>query len=222
MPLQSPFRFPPVALSKGRIEALTDGIFAIAMTLLVLELKLPDSLPRHIAQHELLEHIKELVPRFVSFGFTFFLAGVFWFFHHLVFHFVRHVTRILIWLNVAFLMFVSLLPFSTAMMGQFSIQTVPILFYFGNQFILAAIMKIQWTYATKAGLVNPESDPQMQQRISTRLMIMVLAHASAMAMALYDARQSFNTFVIVLILGNVIVKRMKRAVSTQPLTELQD
>src|ERR1051326_4783050 len=176
MPAPSAFRFPPIALSKGRVEALTDGIFAIAMTLLVLDLKFPESLPRHIAQPELLEHIKELIPRFISFVFTFFLAGVFWFFHHLVFHFVRHVTRILIWLNVAFLIFVSLLPFSTAMIGQFSIQTVPPLFYFGNQFILAAIIKIQWTYAKKAGLINQESDPEMQQRISTRLMIMVLGH----------------------------------------------
>ena len=211
MPAQSPFKFPPIALSKGRIEALTDGIFAIAMTLLVLDLKFPESLPRHIAQQELLGHIKELIPRFISFGVTFILAGAFWFFHHLIFHFVHHVTRILIWLNVAFLMFVSLLPFSTAMMGQFSIQTVPTLFYFGNQFILAAIMKIQWTYAKKAALINPESDPQMQQRISTRLMTMVLGHAAAIAMAFYDARQSFNTFVIVLILGNVIVKKMSKA-----------
>ena len=215
MPAQSPFRFPPIALSKGRLEALSDGIFAIVMTLLVLDLKVPE-LPRNIPQTELLAHIRELGPFFFSFGFTFILAVAFWFFHHLIFHHIRHVTRPLVWLNMGFLMFVSLLPFSTGMLGRFfSFQMVAVLFYFGNQFILAAFLKIQWIYAKRAELVNPAAEPEMQRRISIRLTIMMLGHAAAIITAFYDPKFSFNTFVIVVLVGNVI-SRKKKALSNQP------
>jgi len=210
MPVESPFKYPPIALSKGRLEALSDGVFAIVMTLLVLDLKVPD-LPRHTSQQELLAHVRELGPYFFGFALTFVLAAVFWFFHHLVFHYIRHITRALVWLNIGFLMFVSLLPFSTAMLGRFSFQTVSALFYFGNQFALAAFMKMQWIYAKKKGLINPESDPEMQQRLSRRLTIMLLGHATAMVISLYDAKLSFNAFVIVVAIGNAVSRRMRKA-----------
>ena len=217
MPAQSPFKFPPIALSKGRLEALSDGIFAIVMTLLVLDLKVPE-LPRHVAQDELLAHIRDLGPFFFSFAFTFILAAAFWFFHHLIFHYILHVTRPLVWLNVGFLMFVSLLPFSTGMLGRFfSFQLVSLLFYFGNQFILAAFLKIQLIYARRADLINPAAEAEMQQRISVRLTIMLLGHAAAIITAFYYPRFCFNTFVIVVLVGNVISrKKMKKALSSQP------
>ncbi|PYP84143.1 MAG: DUF1211 domain-containing protein [Candidatus Angelobacter sp. Gp1-AA117] len=209
MPVPSPFKFPPIALSKGRLEALSDGIFAIVMTLLVLDLKVPD-LPRHVAQDELLAHIRELGPYFFSFAFTFILAAVFWFFHHLIFHYVRHVTRPLVWLNVGFLMFVSLLPFSTGMLGRFSFQKVSALFYFGNQFMLAAFMMGQWIYAKRARLIN-EADPEMQQRIVARLATMLVGHAAAITTAFFDPKFSFNTFVIAVVAGNAISRKLRKA-----------
>ena len=66
----------PLTLSKGRIEALSDGVFAIAMTLLVLELKIPD-LPKDASQAELLSKLRDMLPHFYSYALTFILAGVF-------------------------------------------------------------------------------------------------------------------------------------------------
>ena len=122
-------RLAPLALSKGRIEALSDGVFAIAMTLLVLELKIPD-LPKDATQAELLSKLKELLPHFYSYAMTFVLSGVFWVFHHFTFHFIRHTTRVLLWLNVIFLMFVSLLLFSTHLMGDLMRHSVALMFYY--------------------------------------------------------------------------------------------
>src|SRR5260370_40534450 len=104
-------KLPHILLTKGRVEALTDGIFAIVMTLLVLELKVPD-LPHTAGRDENLAKMKELRPFFFSFAITVVLSGTFLFFHHVLFHFIRQVTRPLGWLNIVFLMFLSLLPVS--------------------------------------------------------------------------------------------------------------
>jgi uncharacterized membrane protein len=97
-----------VTLSKSRIEALSDGVFSIAMMLLVLKLEVPE---HHHSNNEML---RQLAALHVA---TFLVAGGFWFLHHLTFHFIRHVNGFLVWVNLIFLMFVSLLPFSAGLMG---------------------------------------------------------------------------------------------------------
>ncbi|HEY2233384.1 MAG TPA: TMEM175 family protein [Candidatus Angelobacter sp.] len=74
-----------ILLSKGHMEALTDGIFAIAMTLLVLELKIPD-LPRSVSTSQLLESIGHEAPAFFSFFVSFLYCGLLWVMHHLAMH----------------------------------------------------------------------------------------------------------------------------------------
>src|SRR5690242_11054474 len=101
-----------------RVEALADGVFAIVMTLLVLELKVP-ALPRDASAAEVWRGVVELGPIFFSYFVTFTLAGTFWFWHHRAFDEIAHVDGPLFALNLAFLSFVSLLPFSTAMFGAF-------------------------------------------------------------------------------------------------------
>src|SRR6185437_13199923 len=92
-----------VVLSKARIEALTDGIFAIAMTLLVLELRVPE-LPRPVNTHELMRRLAEEGPVFFSFALSFLYCGLLWFMHHLAMHFIRNLRTALVWLNLLFLM----------------------------------------------------------------------------------------------------------------------
>jgi uncharacterized membrane protein len=202
--------FPPIFLNKNRLEALSDGIFAIVMTLLVLDLRVPD-LPRHVAQQELLSKLKELTPQFFSFAITFILSGVFWLFHHISFHTVRHVTRTLVWINIGFLMFVSLLPFSTAMLGRFQRLPVAVMIYFGNQFVLAAFLKLQWVYVKRAGLLQENADTALQHRLSNRLTLMMLGHFAATIAAWFEPLFSLDAFVLVVGIPLVIMRVRARA-----------
>ena len=87
-------------LPKNRLETLVDGVFAIAMTILVLELRAPQTLgPGGLAQG-----LVDLGSRFATFLISFIVLGVYWFAHHQVFHFVLRVNRTLVWLNILFLM----------------------------------------------------------------------------------------------------------------------
>src|SRR6476646_9938593 len=107
-----------ILLSKGRMEALTDGIFAIAMTLLVLELKVPD-LPKTASAGELLHKIGEATPLLFSFLISFLYCGLLWVMHHLAMHFVRHLQIALVWLNLVFLMSISTCRFHAGGWGIF-------------------------------------------------------------------------------------------------------
>jgi len=186
-----------VALSKGRLEALSDGLFAIVMTLLVLELKVPE-LPRNVDQAEILHKLREMWPAFFSYVVTFIIASSIWLLHHLTFHFIRHTTRALCWINLMFLMFVSLLPFSTAMMGHFLNRPVGMFFYFGNQTLVTLGLFAHWQYALRHDLVNVDVDARSVKRLGVRIAMLPAGFSGAFLMALY--RPDFAIFALLLVM----------------------
>jgi len=101
---------------KSRIEALTDGIYAIAMTLLAISLNEP--LPRGGISPISDPLLIELVPQIVHYFISFLLLAVFWWSHHERFHAMRSIDRPLIWMNIASLAFVALVPFSTDLVSD--------------------------------------------------------------------------------------------------------
>jgi uncharacterized membrane protein len=205
-------KLPSIALAKSRMEALTDGIFAIVMTLLVLDLKVPE-LARDATQGELLARLHELRPFFFSFTLTFILAAAFWFFHHVLFHFIRHVTRPLVWLNVFFLLFVSLLPFSTAFMGRYIHQKVAVMFYFGNLLILALLLKVQWIYAERAGLIATDADDTWKKHFAGRTSAMAFGYGTGLLFAIHDPQWGFNASAIAMVVALAAVRiRGRKAV----------
>ena len=186
-----------VLLSKGRVEALTDGIFAIAMTLLVLELKVPD-LPKSVPAHELLQRLGEEAPVFLGFFFSFLYCGLLWFFHHLAMHFFRHMQTALVWLNLLFLMTISLLPFSCALVGRFHFKLAVLEIYFGNLFLAALLLLLQWLFARKRKLIS-EDDPRAAGTVGLRLTAFPIALAAAMLAALYQPIAAFYAMIVVLL-----------------------
>lgn len=197
------------ALGKTRVEALSDGVFAIAMTLLVLDIKTPD-LPSHVASRELLRALVPLGPSLFSFFITFMLAGLFWYQHHFSFHHVKYVNRGLCMINLVFLMFVSLLPFSGAMLGRFGPQNpVSVGLYFSNQLALGLVLNIQWLYARRRGLVTPINDR------TARFMISVQPIACVVALALIPAAPflSFYGFLATTLVGRRIARSRFKAPS---------
>jgi len=148
------------SFSKERIELLCDGIFAIAMTLLVLELKVPAGLDKHASAAEIWSALRQEGLSFFGYFLTFGLAGQFWILHHILFHYLTHATRALALLSIVMLMFVALLPFSTSMFVHFGVrQPVSLAIYFGNQFVLALLVAVQWVVARQQGLVGGEDTP---------------------------------------------------------------
>lgn len=137
-----------------RMILFSDAIFAIAITLLVLEIKVPD-INRHIATDAmLLKSLDELMPKFVGFLLSFFFVGLYWTIHHRMFGFVVNYNRKLLTLNLIFLLAVVLMPFSTAFYSEyiFRLLKTPVLIYAGNIIFLGIMNIILWEYIS-----NPQN-----------------------------------------------------------------
>jgi uncharacterized membrane protein len=108
-----------IYLKKDRLEMFTDGVFAIAITLLILEIKIP----KHEQVHEaggLYNYLKHIWPSYVSYFITFFMIGIYWSNHHWMFEFIiKRTNHFFNMLNILFLMTIAFMPFTTAIFGDF-------------------------------------------------------------------------------------------------------
>jgi uncharacterized membrane protein len=177
-------------LSKNRIEALTDGIFAVVMTLLVLDISIPQIASSHYdigsvaAGSELLQRLFDLWPKVLSFGISFIILAIYWMTHHRQFHYIKHLDRTLIWMNIIFLMAACLLPFSTSLLGEYREQEIAILVYGGNSIIIGSLLYIQWWYATRNHkLVDENLDPITKGTLSRRLLFGITVYLIAIGIS---------------------------------------
>lgn len=193
--------------AKHRMEALADGVFAIVMTLLVLEIKVPD-LPRSAPSHEIWLAVRSEGPVFFSFLITFILSGAFWHLHQRLLTQLKAVRGALLALNISFLMFVSLLPFSTGMLGRFLQRPFAQEFYFANQLILGLLLVVQFLVARRLDLLNePTSEAAID--LSWRLLVFPVGAALAMAISPIAPNLSFYGFLVAALVTRIARKRGK-------------
>jgi uncharacterized membrane protein len=131
-----------------RMILFSDAVFAIAITLLVIEIKIP-SIDRHQATDALLLNaLDELVPKFVGFLISFFIIGLYWTIHHRMFGYVVDYNKRLLWLNLIFLLAVVLMPFSTGFYSEYIIRLLktPAIVYVSNIVFLGIMNFILWKY----------------------------------------------------------------------------
>jgi TMEM175 potassium channel family protein len=201
-------------LSKGRMEGLTDGIFAIAMTLLVLELKVPD-LPKSTGSQELLHKIAEELPAWFSFIISFLYCGLLWVLHHMVMHFIRHLQIALVWLNLLFLMSISVMPFSCALLGHFLHNRAAQEIYYGNMFVAAALLAAQWLVAKRKKLLN-EDDSYRMRLIGQQIMFFPLAIGAGMVAAYFNPLSGSYAFAFVLLALRIWQRKWHRDRAASP------
>lgn len=163
---------PSGEVSTSRLETLTDGIFAIAMTLLVFGLPFPDN-------DNLLVWLGTFWLSLLSFVVSFVIVGVFWVATHTEFQSIRRADHVLIWLNIFFLLFIALVPFSANLLGKHSKNQIAVIIYGVNLLLCLSMHYGMWWHATRGyRLVDPDLDPRIVS-IGTRLalfsMIMYIA-----------------------------------------------
>lgn len=196
------------------MEALTDGIFAIAMTLLVLELKVPD-LPKSASSSELLHKIGEEMPSLFSFMLSFLYCGLLWVMHHLAMHFVRHLQIGLVWLNLVFLMSISTMPFSCGLLGHFLRNRAAQEIYFANMFVAAALLAAQWLLASKKKLIN-EDDARASTLMGQQLLFFPAALGAAMVAAYFNPLAGSYAFIFALLVMRLWQRRWHRNHAVSP------
>jgi uncharacterized membrane protein len=183
-------------MGKNRIEALADGIFAVAMTLLVLDIKSPEQLS-FATDRDLIDYLATLEHSFAMYAISFVVLGLFWFGHHLHFHFVRQVDRSLLWINLLFLLFTALIPFSTDLLGDHGHLELPVVVYGANLLVLAAMASLHLRHLAANGhLAAPELTPNAVAYLRRQIAVLVVVPVASIAASFYSPRLGMYLYVL--------------------------
>ncbi|HYV08744.1 MAG TPA: TMEM175 family protein [Thermoplasmata archaeon] len=175
----------------GRLLTLADGIFAIAMTLLVLDLRLPDG-----SNADLATQLAGLRSAFLTFVISFVVLGVFWFAHHQTFHFLVRVNRTLVWLSIGFFLGVALIPFVASVLGAHPDDPIAFTLYGGAIGLLTVLGYVTWWYMTgDRGLVVDGMDPNLVRKVQHWIAVGPVIALVAIALAFVSPLASLLIYV---------------------------
>jgi uncharacterized membrane protein len=131
-----------------RLVAFSDGVFGFAITLLGVDvINAFPHLPLSATDEQLRDALLGLWPSFFSYALSFCLVGVFWVVHHRAFRYITSSNATLIWLNLALLMFIVFLPFSTFLLDEYTNSTIIAAFYAATMTIISLFSLLMWEYA---------------------------------------------------------------------------
>jgi uncharacterized membrane protein len=207
--MESAASAPASLFSKGRLEALSDGVFAVVMTLLVLEIK--PELERHADDAAVIQMLHQLARPFVAYSIAFTVSAVFWIQHHRKFSLVRHVNGAFASLTLAFLFTLSLLPLSVAIYTKSLSNHLTLALFYGNFALMAVIMMITWIYARAANLVRPDAPPREIKRTTVAIGMLCIFGIVISVGGFFSLTYAQYLVVPIAIVSRVWQRRLSRA-----------
>jgi len=149
-----------------RLETFSDGVIAIVITIMILELKLPD-LNKESTASQTLHLFHDLVPYLISYIFSFVMIGVFWTNHHHMFHLLQTTDERLVWQNFVFLFFISIIPFATSLVGASPRVPLSAATYGLVMLLTTLSFLLMRNYSLKNKLLHKDEDRQVNREIIT-------------------------------------------------------
>lgn len=176
-----------------RLILFTDAVFAIAITLLIIEIKVPELHGVEATEGALISSLAHLIPKFAGFFISFMLIGMYWTRHHFLFGFVTDYTPRLIWLNMLFLVSIVLMPFSTGLFGEYSVPPTihlkaPLVFYVANVCLTGFMLFLLWRYVgnPKHAVASPALTAGVVRDAKQRALVVSLVFGLTIVVALIN------------------------------------
>jgi uncharacterized membrane protein len=182
--------------SVERLAALSDGIFAVAMTLLVLDLRVPTTEAVH-SEHDLWRALVVLAPRFVMYLMSFLTLGIFWVGQQTQLNHLERSDRHLTWIHLTFLLAVTIMPFSTTLLAEHSLYRIALLTYWANILLLGSVLYGSWGYAIRRRLVKDKLPPDVPAAICRRIVIGQSLYAFGTLLCVFNTYWSIAVIVLV-------------------------
>jgi len=192
--------------SVERLAALSDGVFAVAMTLLVLDLRAPAAEAIH-SEQGLSAALGALAPKLVMYVMSFMTLGIFWVGQQSQLNHLARSDRGLSWIHLLFLFAVSVTPFSTTLLAEFSRYRIAMLIYWLNLLLLGASLYFSWVCAWHSGLVKDDLPKDVSTAIRRRIFIAQALYAFGALLCLIDTYWSVG-FIVLVQLNYAIAPRL--------------
>jgi uncharacterized membrane protein len=202
--------------SVGRLAALSDGIFAFAMTLLVIDLHTPISGAIH-SEHELWRALVALGPQLVVWLMSLITLAIFWVGQQTQLNYLERSHRTLAWIHMVFLFTVTMIPFSTRLLGQFPSYRLALGVYWLNIFLIGVVLYLSWDCAVGLGLAKSEMPREVPAAIKRRIVVAQALYAFGALLCVFNTHYSI-AFIALVQLNYAIAPRFWRKFKwTQPL-----
>lgn len=183
-----------------RLLFFSDAVFAIAITVLVLDFKVPD-VPRDNAELELLRALLGLWPRFLGYVISFAVIGLYWVAHHRLFRYIERYDTGLLQLNLLPLLSVAFLPFPTAVLSSYEYTHTAVVFYALSLSLCAIAFAIVWWYATAGRrLVDANLTGRTVRYLMLRILLPLVAFLPAVALSFLSPRLAVALLLLILVL----------------------
>jgi uncharacterized membrane protein len=177
-------------MSKQRLEAFSDGVMAIAITILVLELKVPLDAGAH-----LLQSVLELLPKVLAFIFSFIVIGMYWVAHHSMVSGLQVFDRNALWINLLTLLFICFIPFPTALIGEYPDQPLGVILYSITLSLVNITGTYFWLHCSK--LPQNGVPPKLSKRVAIIHMAPVLAYLCTIALSFFNVIAAYIVVALV-------------------------
>jgi uncharacterized membrane protein len=191
-----------------RLSALSDGVFAFAMTLLVLDLHLPAAGAVN-SEHDLWRALGVLGPSFAMYLMSFLTLGIFWNGQQTQLNYIERGDRDLAWIHLAFLFTITLMPFSTRLMAEFIHFRSALLIYWANILAPGLLLYASWKYVTRHEMIQPDTPPEIRAAICKRVVVAQTLYAIGAALCIFGTLWSV-AFIFAVQLNYAIAPRLTR------------
>ncbi|MGB9936371.1 MAG: TMEM175 family protein [Methanobacterium sp.] len=187
----------------SRIETLVDGIFAIAMTLLVLSIDVPQ-LAYPVSNDLIIKSLFDLSSNFFNYALSFVLLAIFWRVNHQQFYRIKRTDGLFLWITVIWLLFVVLVPFSTSLTGDYGYLEVPQIFFNLNLFAIGVMQTLIWYYATEKKYVDKELTQEEIRKSRRTNLILPIVSLIAIGVAFISPSWSGLTYAFIPLVKKII------------------
>jgi uncharacterized membrane protein len=192
---------------RDRIINISDGVFAIAITLLVLDIHVPD-IPENMVVTELSDALLALWPKYLSYFLSFVGISTFWTIHHSIFRPIRAYDRGLLYLNFLFLMFVAFVPFPTSLLGEYGNHRLPVAIYATTLAIGRLLLTAIYWYSTRNDrLLDEAQDPAEVRFLLIRGLTIPLIFLLSIVVSFFSVSAAIWSWVVMIAVDAVVLRR---------------
>jgi uncharacterized membrane protein len=193
-----------------RIVFFSDAVFAIAITLLVLDIHVPE-IPERLVDEQLPGRLLALWPKYLSYVLSFVVILMYWMAHHITFRAIKRYDRTLIWLNSLFLMCIAFLPFPTSLLGEYGDNQLAVAIYAASVAVARLLLTAVWWYASSGHRLIDESFPESTIRIYlVRGIAVALAFVISIGISFFSVSAATYFWILLVVADNVLIRVLSK------------
>ena len=194
-----------------RIVNFSDGVFAIVITLLVLDIRVPE-IPADLVSQELPGRITALGPKFFSYVISFLVIAIYWQAHHRVFRPIRSYDSTLLWLNVLFLMAISFLPFPTSLLGEYGEEQLSVVIYAATAAVASLLLvSISWYAAGEHRLVSSDIDDEAERTQRVQGLAVPVVFVLSIGISFFSPRAAMYSWLLLAFTDHLVRRIWSRS-----------